>query len=407
MRKLNLLAVAALLLSLTACNKENQPTDDGDKNLVVQLAGILDTRATTPGELVTSQTQNISGVAIYLTDASDNVSMIKNITRDNTAGSEWAQLTNTQTGGGLKLINIEKSTSKVYVFANTSTTNLQGSAEPIKLLATTLPLQLGSAVLYSGVDSDLRPVQTEPINPDPTLGQTYTAQVLIAPVVARMQIKSVTFQASGQTTVTRNVNGTPETANVTWQNFAGTLKGVYFNNFYYDYSLANKAQTLYHNTFYSGTLQGGQWIFNGTDHAEQYASYSYYTTSYQDLPLNPGATNMSYGFNFFPGAEIPTIHIDVDAAVANPATDIQSDNTNIFNPSLTGQRFANIVKYYDNKGALMTTADFKAGNVYNMDVTITPVLDVDISSVQYNVLVTVTVEPWVEQTITPGFDYEN
>ena len=407
MKKLNLLAVVALLLSLTACNKENPSNEDGDKNLVVQLAGIMDTRATTPGELVTSQTQNINGVSIYLTDATDNVSMIKSVTRDNTAGSEWAQLTNTQSGGGLKIINVEKNTSKVYVFANTNASNLQGSTEPIKLLATTIPLQVGSAVLYSGVDSDLRPVQTEPINPDPTLGQTYTAQVSIAPVVARMQIKSVTFQPRGQTTVTKNVNGTDETANVTWQNFSGTLKGVYFNNFYYDYSLVNKAMNLYHNTFYSTTLHGGQWIFNGTDHAEQYASYNYYTTSYQDLPLNPGATNQSYGFNFFPGAEIPTIHLDVDAAVANPATDIQSDNTNIFNPSLTGQRFANIVKYFDANGNQMTTADFKAGHVYNMDVTITPVLDVDISSVQYNVLVTVTVLPWVEQTVTPGFDYEN
>lgn len=54
----------------------------------------------------------------------------------------------------------------------------------------------------------------------------------------------------------------------------------------------------------------------------------------------------------------------------------------------------------------MVASDFKPGTIYNMDIEIVPMLDNDLSNIQYNVLVHVTIEPWVEETIVPDFDFE-
>ena len=83
-----------------------------------------------------------------------------------------------------------------------------------------------------------------------------------------------------------------------------------------------------------------------------------------------------------------------------------STDTEVFNPALANSsRFANVVKYY--KGVTeMTAADFKPGTLYNMELEVIPMLDNDLGNIQYNVLVQVTVEPWAEETITPGFDLE-
>ena len=88
-------------------------------------------------------------------------------------------------------------------------------------------------------------------------------------------------------------------------------------------------------------------------------------------------------------------------------TDLKSSNTEVFNPELANSaRFANIVKYYKDINTEMTAADFKPGTLYNMEIELIPMLDNDLGNVQYNVLVKVTIAPWKEETITPGFDLE-
>lgn len=88
-------------------------------------------------------------------------------------------------------------------------------------------------------------------------------------------------------------------------------------------------------------------------------------------------------------------------------TTLTSTDHDVFNPDLfKTMRFANIVKFYKENGAEMTAADFKAGTIYNMDIEIVPMLDNDLSNIQYNVLIHVTIEPWAEETIVPDFDFE-
>lgn len=116
------------------------------------------------------------------------------------------------------------------------------------------------------------------------------------------------------------------------------------------------------------------------------------------------ATGKSYAFNFFPGSVVPTIHLDLTNI---NVVGMQSTNTTAFNPSLANKaRFANIVKYFKAPDVEMTAADFKPGTIYNMEVELIPMLDNDLENIQFNVLVHVTIAPWAEETITPGFDLD-
>lgn len=408
MKKNYFLLAIAISLGLIACNKSENgvsdiDTDDGDKSLVVKLSGV-DTRFSDPGDFLNKDSQDINSFKICLTNSTDNTSTVRTIQKDAVTGSDWDKLVNS--GKGLKIMNINKSTSKVYVYANYATASFGDADQPVKDMSTTLDKQIGGAVLYTGFDNDLKPIKDEPIDPDPTNGTTYTADVSVSPAVARMQIKSVEFEESGSIEVTKVINGTPKSTTVTWSDFSGKLKGVYFNNFYYKYSFADGAETLMRNITEEGSMENGQWLFNnGTFNATSYGCYANYSGgSYLDLPLNPFSDKKCYGFNFFPGSAIPTIHLDVKTTL-DPAN-ITSGDWEIFNPTLEGLRFANIVKYKRANGDVMTAADFKPGMLYSMDVKISPVLDTDITATQFNVIITVTVEPWGEETLTPGFEHQ-
>ena len=63
------------------------------------------------------------------------------------------------------------------------------------------------------------------------------------------------------------------------------------------------------------------------------------------------------------------------------------------------------MKFYKDIDTEMTPADFKPGTIYNMDIKVVPMLDNDLSNIQYNILIHVTIEPWVEETIIPDFDF--
>ena len=77
------------------------------------------------------------------------------------------------------------------------------------------------------MDDDLKPIVNEPIDPTPTAGKTYTAQVTIAPIVARLQITKISFKNSGNFDFTRTIDGTDKKATVSWTGFSGNVKGFY------------------------------------------------------------------------------------------------------------------------------------------------------------------------------------
>ena len=174
------------------------------------------------------------------------------------------------------------------------------------------------------------------------------------------------------------------------------------NDFYYKYSKPGTLEELYRNTTFVDHIKEGKWLFDmsSTLDASAYASYINYSDGvYQNLPLK--TEGKCYAFNFFPGTALPNIHLDLANVVV---TGMTSTNTDVFNPNIVN-RFGNIVKFYKGINTEMTAADFKPGTIYNMDIEVVPMLDNDLSNVQYNVLVHVTVEPWAEETIIPDFDF--
>lgn len=387
------------VLALTACSKDNDEDltmANQSKNISVSLKG-LSTKAVEPTDLFTKDTMNVNSVLIYLTDVNGTVVTSQTVTKDNVLNSDWHKLTDPSLG--LKFVNIPQAVSKVYVYGN------PGNAVNNNIISTTLADQQGSMVLYNGSDDDLTPIENEPIDPDPTSGKTYMASISIAPVVARLQIRSITIKPSGSFLFTRKINNVDKTATVSWTNFSADIMGIYMNGFYNAYNNPGNLEQLCSNTTFTSHIANGQWLFenNPTLDAASFASYNKFDgTNYQPLPT--ALNGKCYAFNFFPGTEVPKLHLDLaNIKIENLASTDQA----VFNPALiTNVRFANIVKYYKDVNTEMVASDFKPGTIYNMDIELIPVLDNDLRNIQYNVLVKVSIEPWKEETIIPGFDLE-
>ena len=217
------------------------------KSLSVSLSGIkseVDSRASSPTDIITSSVKDVNSVLINLTDVNGKIITSKSVIKDDIANSDWNKLIDPTLG--LKFINIPQSVSKVYVYGN------PGNAVKDNVVNTKLAEQQGSAVLYYGMDDDLTPIVDEPINPTPTAGKTYTANVTIAPIVARMQITKISFKNAGSFDFTRSIDGVNKKATVTWTQFTGNVKGIYMNNFY---NLFNQPGTL-DNLLLNSTAEG-------------------------------------------------------------------------------------------------------------------------------------------------------
>lgn len=132
---------------------------------------------------------------------------------------------------------------------------------------------------------------------------TFTGNVSIKPVMARLQIKQVSFVANGSETVTNNSNG--KSALVEWTGLTGELLGVYLNNFYKQYNGAAVAASLMTNTTAFERATEGKWLF-GADASETneaaFASYNQWNTSAYtpydldefNTPADPDAKSVSH-----------------------------------------------------------------------------------------------------------------
>ena len=165
--------------TLFACSEDDEspvPDNKVTKSISVSLAGLsgVKTKSTEAGSFLTADTMNVNSILINLTDGSGAVVKSETITKDAITDSNWDKLVSPNKG--FKFVNVPQSVSKVYVYGN------PGSAVTDNKINTTLAQQQGSEVLYFGFDDDLTPIVSEPIDPDPTAGQTYTANVSIKPV---------------------------------------------------------------------------------------------------------------------------------------------------------------------------------------------------------------------------------
>lgn len=326
----------------------------------------------------------------------------------------------------------------------------------------------GGKVVYVGNDKTITPYQPEPapgVDQEVTLpgaGEKgnfyYSADIQLVPIMSRIQITSINIQTSGS--VTFGPASDEDKYTLTWSNFKPTLHGVYLNNFAKTYTLFEGASSDWmNNDSYLNNIAGGKWLVgaNNADFTDDAAYVSYASNAYTQLlpygtttgnntPLTLG-DGKCIGFNIFvpfdtesynatPGNTAsadnknPTIHFQFDGTVADgnnnydykiTLTDdadatLTAEDQEFINsseiaisynlPTVTDEGFlvANISKLY--KDTNETELVLNPGKIYNMAVTISPAnMTVDLDNpTTTNVVVNITVLPFDEETIYPGFE---
>ena len=399
--------LAFTALGLMACTNDDEPATVDTatpKTIQLTLSGPASTTTKAapggPTDILPDQTPGVvTSVDVYITDVSN---VILRAARIANPSDQWTKLTSTD---GLKFINVPGTSSKVYVFGNLGAASLADEGTNISTVALTKTLdqQQGvSSLLYLGDDQTITPSVPEPTPPDATVGQTFVAHVDLVPIVSRFQITKIAFANTGNETVTKTIGGLPVSATVAWTGFSGQVDGIYMNNFYN--SNTNRAPSdLKANVTAVSNIVGGTWLFTADDFAT-IASYSNYTGgAYVALALP--TTGKCYAFNFFPEglSSSPKLHLRLSDL---SYTGLTSTDANVFNPSLvtgtTGPKYLNITGFTTNG---TTPVAFAANKLYNLEITIKPYfMQDDITHVQYNVICTVTVQPWSTETLIPTFE---
>lgn len=405
MKTFKYLSVACLSLGILAsCSKDaNQglAPSNGEKHVVISMGGVQ-TKASDPVGLL-STTADVDNIAIFVTNTAGTILKKVEVDKNLTADSDWDKLTT----AGLLIPNVGTEATDLAVYGNYkkgADTYVTGAVGDKVTVAATFDQQQGSKVLYSGAGA-LSSFDVSVENANDENVYTFTGNVSIKPVMARLQIKQVSFVANGSETVTNNSNG--KSALVEWTGLTGELLGVYLNNFYKQYNGAAVAASLMTNTTAFERATEGKWLF-GADASETneaaFASYNQWNTSAYtpydldefNTPADPDAKKC-FAFNFFPG-QTPYLHLNLGNV---SATTITSDDEEAYNPRLLPlSKYANIVNF--TTGGQNVT--FEAGKIYNVNVEIKPqFMHTDLNPVAYNITLTITIADWVEENIDPEF----
>lgn len=405
MKTFKYLSVACLSLGILAsCSKDADqgPTPaNGEKHVVISMGGVQ-TKASDPVGLL-STTADVDNIAIFVTNTAGTILKKVEVDKDLTADSDWDKLT----AAGLLIPNVGTEATDLAVYGNYkkgAETYVTGAVGGTVTVAAGFNQQQGSKVLYSGKGA-LSSFDVSVENANDENVYTFTGNVTIKPVMARIQIKQISFVENGSETVTNNSNG--KSALVEWQGLSGELLGVYLNNFYKQYNGTAVAASLMTNTTAFERATEGKWLF-GADASETdeaaFASYNQWNTSAYtpydldefNTPADPDAKKC-FAFNFFPG-QTPYLHLNLGNV---SATTITSDDEEAYNPRLLPlSKYANIVNF--TTGGQNVT--FEAGKIYNVNVEIKPqFMHTDLNPVAYNITLTITIADWVEENIDPEF----
>lgn len=462
MKRYQLFMLGLLSLTFSACNNDEKtsiPVNESNKTLIVSLSGIgSTTRATTPGDAWIKDEDgetakgNLNSLGLLFTDANGKILYTYNLEKTNT--EHWNGLFLK----GVKFIGL-KDVTAVYAVANkrhslTAGDNVSTLSTQLQDQGISVPITK-TDVCYVGADKKITPVEPEPSAEMPEVelegnaGDAnfyYTAELKLKPVISRIQINSIKVLSSGSTTFGPEDNSAKYT--LKWEGFTPELQGIYLNNFAPKFNdLTGSVTDLLKNTLAAGSITEGKWLFGQADYAAN-AAYIKYENGYSAL-LNTGTENngkTSYtigekkcvAFNIFvpfgieditpaqwESANNPTIHFQFNNNVADYKKEVvltatggavtseedkaevatATEYINYILPETNGSLFANINKLYKEEN-LSAELQLQAGYIYNMDVEISPAnMTVDLSTPKsYNVVVEITVLPFNDMNIYPGFE---
>lgn len=266
MKTFNYFFAAFLSLGILAsCSKDTDPggpsAPAGEKHVVISMGGVQ-TKAAGPVDPLL-KTADVDNIAIFVTNSAGTILKKVEVDKDLTADSDWDKLTDV----GLLIPNVGTEASDLAVYGNYKKgleTYVTGGVGDKVTVAAAYSQQQGSKVLFAGTGAlSAFDVNVENVNDENVY--TFTGTVKIEPVMARIQVKKVSFVESGSETVTNTSNG--KSALVEWEGLTGDLLGVYFNNFYKQYNGAAVAASLMTNTTAFERATEGKWLF-GSDAAQ-------------------------------------------------------------------------------------------------------------------------------------------
>ncbi|MEG2527910.1 MAG: hypothetical protein RR980_03975 [Mucinivorans sp.] len=377
MKTLNYFLVAFAALALLACQKENDPKPDESQepinvNLRIEGQGALSRSIESPAVANDVATLN-TGIVFFL-DVNNAVVSVRDLTLPNPNLSLVGQ---TFTG-------IKSSAKTVYVVGNFPTQNagilntLRASvnlAAIQSVIALTIDQQTGhkNVILANVIDLSAPYAQMDAVikasTPPPPV--TYTAQVLLGPVVARIQIadiKCIDPQLTGF-----------------------SFKGIYIDNYYPQFVP-------------SATIPGQGPLINIGQATTGLPQLSLLT---DEVPVLVAAQQMLVSASMIKGSGVYVWAYQVPSTPNNtvPRIIVQLDNiTTTAGVTLpAGPKFLTVTGFVDQNGTPITK--FEAGKIYDIAAGSFKFMIKDLyptpNPLTISVIVRVTVKPWQMVTTIP------
>ena len=249
--KFKLLLMTAACVGMIACSKDgtgDNPYADGSKQVVLKV-NLPATRADVDNSWLDGngapQKTNISSIDVFFTNANGTVKEHYTLSTDN------GYLEDVQ-GDGLRFVGLEDVTA-VYIAANVPESmnigDITTMADFKVLMNQQAPSMEQNNMIFAGCDRDLIagadtdtsiPTYEDPGNVPAAGDMVYTADVVIRPIISRIEWRNITVHDSGSKEFEQPDGSTYL---VEWTGYAPKIVGVYQSNVYLAENIFGSSQT--------------------------------------------------------------------------------------------------------------------------------------------------------------------
>jgi len=394
-----MLSAAVAALALVSCNKQGTTPEPSKtlKSVEINIENLV-TKGAAESAITEGTAVKLNDVKIYLVDGNGNFYTGK--TADGTADAQsyfsTAEDVNAATAGTVSFHYVDRAVTYVIAVGNMGETTFANESELNAYMLNIDAQQLqGDLKLYSkeqltGPDGTH---DNDAQNGAVQKNEVYKADLTLMPRIARFEVDGFRVKFTADDPATTDVVEAPIYNNI-------TISQLAFTNYQPQttlYALAPSGDVVNAVADYTNETAVYQWFVDhlngGTAAAPAWSYYVDATPLSFDAPAAGGEVAKDFtvkqAFHFFPGTQVPTflVHLTADGVPAF----LYTKNINL-------------------EGTAMTAADFKAGYVYRMSAASEAGEDgsilVDekvIDPMDRCLDITVSVEKWVVELVTPEF----
>lgn len=394
-----MLSAAVAALALVSCNKQGTTPEPSKtlKSVEINIENLV-TKGAAESAITEGTAVKLNDVKIYLVDGNGNFYTGK--TADGTADAQsyfsTAEDVNAATAGTVSFHYVDRAVTYVIAVGNMGETTFANESELNAYMLNIDAQQLqGDLKLYSkeqltGPDGTHN---NDAQNGAVQKNEVYKADLTLMPRIARFEVDGFRVKFTADDPATTDVVEAPIYDNI-------TISQLAFTNYQPQttlYALAPSGDVVNAVADYTNETAVYQWFVDhlngGTAAAPAWSYYVDATPLSFDAPAAGGEVAKDFtvkqAFHFFPGTQVPTflVHLTADGVPAF----LYTKNINL-------------------EGTAMTAADFKAGYVYRMSAASEAGEDgsilVDekvIDPMDRCLDITVSVEKWVVELVTPEF----